>query len=342
MKNIQLLALSLVILSQACKSNNDSPVSPTVEAPAAVKEAILVKYPGATEMKYSVIEDSKIYKADFTNKGSKISVVTNSNSILNTFVSVNTATSDSLKSKLSGSIIQSGKFTNLMRLEAPGQPHRFVADFEMRGKSYKLTTNSAGETDIAARQLIYETPNLVDLPDKIQAFISARSKTNPNYIQQLTLLPQQLKNILLDKPELKFYSSETYSLSDGKKVYQIRVGFYGITVLPLVFDENGNLISVGNFNRLETFDTFETLVDHPTSISQADLTYFNELFKTMSELQGYSLPSPLLNSLATLNVYAGVTSYDFRLIKTGSNLNNCWTLKFDANKKLIYSVRVGD
>ncbi|MCF2446944.1 hypothetical protein L0657_23520 [Dyadobacter sp. CY345] len=341
MKKRILLAMITVVLVQACTATKEAMINPVDQVPVSVVESIKAKYPGASDIKYSVLETDKVYQANFRLDGNELAVVTNTNQILNTTKYLGRTFSDSLRNKMSGLGIESGALSNYRVLEVPGQSVRHVADYSLRGSNYSLTIDATGMIDMASRQVSFETRSVADLPEKIQAFISARSKANYEYISKLPLLQQELKDYLKDKQEFVFTSSTAYLLPDNSKQYQVYVKFYGITDLPLIFDENSNLIWIGSFNRLESLTNFDDLTGGLSNVSQQDLNYFADQFKASSELKDYQLDVRPSSSQAALNVYENHTGYQFHISKPSVNSTESWVLRYDSKRKLIDSYYSG-
>jgi hypothetical protein len=341
MKSINILISGMLFFAQACTSTKNEAVSPAITVPASVLETIKEKYPSASDLKFSMLEDGKVYKADFDIAGKAVSVVANRSQILNTFEESDQKAAASVSSDLNGLDIDNGNLSGLRTLAAPGQSARQEGDYYLRGVRYRLTMHSSGDVNISTRQLSYETRSLEDLPEKIQMYIKERNKPNADYIAKLPLLEKPLKDYLSDKNELTFSSSASYILSDKSKQYQVFVKFYGITDLPLIFDENSNLIWVGSFNRLESLTNFDDLTGGASNISQEELSYFTGQFKAASEFKDYQLDGRPSTAQAAVNRYENQKGYEFHLSKPSTSSDESWVLRYDSNKKLIDSYYAG-
>ncbi|MDQ6480539.1 hypothetical protein [Dyadobacter sp. LHD-138] len=342
MKRLKVLITAIVFLIQACNSGKDHVVEPAEQVPATFIASVKEKYPTATAVKFSVLEENKVYQANFKMSGTAVSVVSNNQEFLTTARVAGESFHDSLQVKLAGLAIAGGVSSNYRIVEIPGQPQRHVTDYLLNGVNYTLSINTNGYVQMATRQLSYETKSLNDLPEAIQKFVNDRNKPNPAYVASLQL-EEQLKPHLLDKNELTYKSGSVFLTTNGTKRYHVMVSYYGMTDLPLLFDEHANLIWVSNFNRVESFTNFDSLTGGLTKISDSDLSHFKNLFNSGAEFQNFALGNPVSNTRASLNVYGGLTSYEFLLIKQQSNgtANESWNLCFDSNKNLISSTYFG-
>lgn len=204
------------------------------------------------------------------------------------------------------------------------------------------STFSEQFTDLISRELIEQTVSIESLPSKVQTFIKERSKTNPDYISKLPLLEERYKKVLAEKSELSFTSASIYSLPDKSKQYEVLVKFYGITDLPIVFDENGNVIWVGSFQRLEGLTNLDNLSDGKNKLSEQDISFFTDQFKVTPEFKDFTIKEATSNSEASINSYADVKSYQFQLSKQTDRETEFWILRYNADKKMIssfYSVK---
>jgi hypothetical protein len=338
-KQIKFFPLLLAIFIQGCSYVRDHVVEPTPEVPAAVQTSIKAKYPAASDMKFSVLEEDKVYKAEFKDSGTQTSVVANNTEILNTARVSGDDFYSSFKAILSGLAIEGGVFSNYRVMESAGNSSLHVTDYLLNGIKYTLTINTYGAVQMSTRELSYETKSLTDLPESIQKFINDRSKPNPTYVASLQL-DDNLKAYIADRKELTYRTGSVYLLNDGKKRYQINVSYYGLTELQLLFDENATLVWVANFNRIESFKNFDTLTGGLTKLSASEIAAFQNIFNATPQYQNFTLGNPVSNPNASLNVYGGLTSYEFQLTKPRVNGNGdeVWNLQYDANKNLIGSI----
>ncbi|GGM82618.1 hypothetical protein GCM10010967_12840 [Dyadobacter beijingensis] len=326
---------------QACVSSNDNSVNPSEEVPVSVVDVIQAKYPSATAMKFSMLEEGKVYQADFDMDGKNVSVIASRTEILNAFEESGQQNITSVNTKLNGLGMEKGNLSGLKTLMAPGQAERQIAQYDLRGTNYRLTLHQSGYVTITTRQLTYETKSLDDLPEKIKAYIQGRNKPNIAYLGQLPLLEKPLKEYLADKNEFTFSSCAVYSLPDKSKQYQVFVKYYGITDLPLIFNENSELIWVGSFNRLESLVNFDDLSGGSSNVSKDDLSYFTSQFKASNELKDYPLDGPISRGQASVNVYDNQKGFEFRLSKPSLDTDESWVLRYDAGRKLIDSYYSG-
>lgn len=341
MKKLTALTIGALFMMQACVSTKDNAVGPSIEVPGSVMETIHARYPSVSAMKFSTLEEGKVYQADFDMGGKNVSVIASRTQILNAFEESDQQGVTSVNSRLSGLGVEHGNLSGLKKLTTPGQAERQVGDYYLRGTSYRLTMHQSGDVTITTRQLSYETKSLEDLPEKIKAYIQQRNKPDAAYIMQLPLLEKTLKDYLADKNEFVFSSCAVYSLQDKSKQYQVLVKYYGITELPLIFDENSDLIWVGSFNRLESLSNFDDLTAGASNVSKDELNTFTAQFKASNELKDYQLDGTLSRGQAALNVYEKQKGYEFRLSKPSPVTDESWILRYDGNKKLIDSYYSG-
>lgn len=205
----------------------------------------------------------------------------------------------------------------------------------------EITVDYLGGIDLAPRVLASKTESLTDLPESIQSFIKERSKPNADYISKLPLLEKRFKDFLSGKNELTFSSASTYTLADKSKQYEVMAKFFGITDLPLVFDEKGNLVWVGSFQRLESLVNLDDLSSGSSKISQEDLAYFTNEFKSTAEFKDFVIKDSTSGSDASLNTYANIKCYEFQISKQTDKGSEIWILRYDGSKKLISSYNSG-
>lgn len=334
----------IVFFIQACNSGKDHIVEPSQQVPAFVMASIKEKYPTASDIKFSVLEEKKVYKANFRVNDREISVVSNNQKVLNTSTEAGEDFQDSLQVKLKGLAIAGGISSNYRIVEIPEQPKRYVTDYLLNGVNYTLSIDEAGYVLMNTSQPSYETKSLDDLPEKIRQFVSERNRPNPEYITNLpAIVGEDVKQYFLPKNELAYKKAAVYILPNGAKRYHVFMEYYGIDWhwAPLIFDENANLIWVPGYNQLEVFKSFLTMGIGPSTLSDDDMTYFKALFKAAQELNNFIFEKKLpngdgyvFNTDASLNVYHGITNYQFQLYKLDSS-REFWDLKYDKNKNMI-------
>lgn len=341
MKGINTLILGALLIVEACVSTKDNAVNPIIEVPATVTESVKEKYPAASNIRFSMLEEGKVYRADFAVDGKTVLLAVSRTQILNSLEESDQQGIVSVSSGLKGLDIDKGRLSGLKTLTAPGQPIRHVGDYNLGGVNYRLTMHHSGDLTITTRQLSYETRSLEDLPEKIKAYIVERNRPNPGYITKLPLLEKPLKDYLTDRSELAFSSCAVYTMPDKSRQYQVLVKFYGITDLPLIFDENSNLVWVGSFNRLESLTNFDDLTGGSSNVSKDEMSYFENQFKASNEFKDYQLEGPVSRGRASLNLYENQKGYEFRLSKPSISSDESWVLRYDGNKKLIDSYYSG-
>jgi hypothetical protein len=183
-----------------------------------------------------------------------------------------------------------------------------------------------------------------DLPERVQTFIKDRSRINVDYVSKLPNLQKQLKEYLSDKNELTFSSCSLYTSATRAIHYEVYVSYFGITNLPLIFDEKGSLIWVGSFNRIENLVNFEDMSGGASKISKEELSAFNSEFRSSGQYKDFTInEAAVSNAQASVNTYAGVKSYEFNLVRADTKeiSSETLTLRYDANKKLIASFYLG-
>lgn len=238
---------------------------------------------------------------------------------------------DSIQAKLVGLAIAGGVSSNPRFVEIPGRPSRIVADYLLNGVKYTLTMEKTGFIKLSTSTLLYQIKSLDDLPAGIQKFINSRNKPNPSNLTSLTSLDEKLKQNLEKKNELIFEGCSVFQLPNGSKRYRVYVNYYGLTTLPLIFDEQANLVWVANFNRLESLKNLEDLTGGRSKVLDSELNQFKSAFSAATELKSFKLADFLTDSDASKNVYGGVTGYEFNLV----NSSESWHLAYSNNKELV-------
>jgi hypothetical protein len=341
MRSLNILFSSMILLGQTHISPKDNTASYSIEVPSSVVKLVKDKYPSLSDLRFSILEQGKVYKADFEVAGKSVAVVANKTQILNLFEESGSARVSAVSTELSRLDIGHGDLLNLKTLTTPGLADRQVADYFVGGAHYNLSVDGSGDVEVSARQIAYLTNSLEDLPDKIQTYIAQRNKPNADYVSKLPLLEKHLKDLLSEQNELVFSSCITYMLPDKSKQYEVLVNFYGISDLPLVFDDRGNLLWVGSFNRLESLANFDDMSGGTSNVSEEDLQYFGNQFKSINQFKGYNLEGPISRSKAELNAYENEKGYQFRISKPLDSSDESWVLRYDKNKKLIDSYYSG-
>lgn len=317
MKLFQLLFITVIAVAlQSCSLKRDITVQPSETIPESVMTAIKEKYPSAQGIVISILESGKIYRTEFKVGKISMSVIIGKDGILNSARLTAVNLNDSIQHVLSGMAIAGGISSNYRFVETGNRPIYLVADYLLNGVLYSLTMEGTAYVRLSQKSFAYETKSLNDLPEGIQKFIKDRNKANPVYIKSLPLLEEKLKHLLLEKNELAYESSAVYQLPDGTKLYYLYVDYFGITVLPLIFDHRNNLIWVGNFSILERVKNLnENMGALPSGISDTDLDKYKSQFDQAPQIKNFTLGKPVTSSIATLNENAGVTNYEFNLFK---------------------------
>jgi hypothetical protein len=238
---------------------------------------------------------------------------------------------DSIQAKLTGLAIAGGVPSNPRFIETPGRPSRLQADYLLNGVKYTLTMEKTGFIKLSTSTFLYQIKSLGDLPAGIQKFIKDKNKPNLSDLLSMKSLDEKLKENLQRKNELIFENCSVFQLHSGAKHYRIYVNYYGLTTLPLIFDEQGNLVWVANFNRLESLKNLEDLTGGPTKIVDNDLNQFKSVFNAATELKSFKLAGSLRDSDASKNVYGGVTGYEFNLVSSSES----WHLAYSNSKTLV-------
>ena len=312
------LTLLITVLIWVWNSKSDLVAAPKDKDPT---ETVIIK---------SVPGKSKVYNSDFKVRHIPISVIAGNDGILSTERLAVENLNDSIQAKLTGLAIAGGESSNPRYIEIPGQPSRVVADYLLNGVKYTLTMEKTGFIKLSTSTLLYQLKSLDDLPAGIQKFISAKNRPNSSDLLSLKDLDEKLKETLQRKNELIFEACSVFQLPNGAKHYRVYVNYYGLTTLPLIFDEKGSLVWVANFNRLESLKNLEDLTGGPAKIVDSDLNQFKSVFSAATELKSFKLASSL-NSDASKNVYGGVTGYEFNLV----NSSESWHLAYSNSKELV-------
>jgi hypothetical protein len=345
MKSFMLLFITVFAVAlQACSLKRDITVPPSETIPESVMETIKEKYPAAQGIVISILESGKIYRSEFKVGKISMSVVISKDGILNSARLTAENLNDSIQRVLSGMAIAGGISSNYRFVETGNRPTYLVADYLLNGVKYSLTMERTAYVRLSAKSFAYETKSISDLPEGIQKFIKDRNKPNPVYIKSLPLLEEKLKPLLLEKNELAYESSAVFQLPDGTKQYYVYVNYFGLTLLPLIFDQRDNLTWVGNFSMLERVKNFdENMGAAPSGISDTDLAQFKSQFEQAPQFKNFTLSNPVTSSIATLNAYAGVTNYEFNLFKLRNDGpgGEYWHLTYDGSKTMLDSYYSG-
>jgi hypothetical protein len=343
MKNLKVLIVLITILIQACNPEEGNQVEPLDRVPADVMTSIKEKFPAATDLKFSVLENNKVFRSEFKLKGASMAVVVNKEDILNSARLSTENFPDSLKRMLIGLAIEGGDFSNYRLVETADGITHHVADYRLNNISYTLSIQPGGHIYLTTSPQAYETKSLSDLPDGIQNFINDRNKPNPGYITGITQMEGDVKNYFLPRKELAYKKASVFLLPDGTKRYHVYTEFYGIdwSWAPLIFDENARLLWVPGFDQLEIFK-FLTMGLGPCILPDQDKSYFRNLFETTPELNGFTFErinpttgsTTVSNQNASLNAFAGYGGYNFALSKINDS-RQFWELKYDTGKKMV-------
>ncbi|MCE7043821.1 hypothetical protein [Dyadobacter sp. CY312] len=213
-----------------------------------------------------------------------------------------------------------------------------------KGAVIQTNTGFDNQTTVTPGPFVSEDVKFTDLPERIQTFIKDRSRRNVDYLSKLPNLEKQLKEALSDKNELTFTSCSVYTSASRAVQYEVLVSYFGITNLPLIFDENGNLIWVGSFNRIESLVNFEDMSGGASKLSKEELSFFNSEFKASGQYRDFTVSEEAVsNAQASVNTYAGVKSYEFNLVKpdTKEGVGETLTLRYDGGKKLVAGFYLG-
>lgn len=303
-------------------------LSEKMPRPAAM---VVEDYPSAKEVMIPVPEKSTVPRSSFKSIHLPISVIVNNEDIHSTGRLSEEILSDSIQGKLKGLSIAGGTSSNHRYIAIKDQPSRLVADYLLNGVKYILSMENTGFVQLSTSTLISKTKLISDLPANVQKFLNERSKLNLSNVLNLVSLDAKSKQILQKKNELSFETCSVLQLTNGTKQYRVYVDYYGLTTLPLIFDEKGKLLWTANFNRLESLTTLDDLTGGASKLIDNELNHFKTLFTKTAEFANFKLADSPLNSDASKNIYGGITGYEFNL----ANKTESWHLAYSNDKILI-------
>lgn len=335
-KRFLVFSLLFIAIIQGCSFQDHVLPEPDI-LPDAVKRIIDERYPEHSELAPGILEKGKIFVIKFSQDGRAYTLISNRSEILEAQYDAGDLP-DSLKALANGTVVQGGTFSHARIADELFQPNPvipqfYLVDYQLNGVTYTVRISGTFSMLMDHMDHYYRTNHAEDLPDKIQQFLHERNKPNPAAIAALPLLNAEGKSYMSQKDELQFSYATGWVLHGGKKYYEVNVMYYGMTSLPLLFDENGDLVWSSSFNFLERWENLTA----PTSFAS------NLLPAQIEELKGKFMPQNLIKDFTPLklldcwqNRYAGVDSYtaSFEHFIPG-NRREAWILRYDAGKNVI-------
>ncbi|MCF0072840.1 hypothetical protein LZD49_20335 [Dyadobacter sp. CY261] len=331
------IALLLVAFIQGC-SLQDHVIPEPGMLPDAIKNTIDERYPGHTELDPSVLEKDKVYLIRFSQHGVPFTLISNRSDILEAQRKVNGDLSDSLKALFDGTSVQGGTFFNVRVADdlfqsAPAFPQYNFADYQLNGVTYTAKIVGKYPQLMDHIEHVYQTRHIDDLPDKIKQFVSDRNTPNPAAIAALPLLNDTDKGHLSSKNELQFVQATVTILHGGKRYYEVAVTYYGMTQLPLLFDENGDLVWTSSFNFLERWENLTAPTSFDTNLSSGDIDDLKSRFSPSDLITGFDAKQQFDS---WKNRFANVDSYSLVLEHTlPDTRKESWTLRYGAAKNVL-------
>ena len=305
-----------------------------------IKTQVTQRFGGPGNFSVGEITPGKLYVANFDSFDGQMTVVSNLSEILFASEPTNKGLPASLIKKVEGSAIEGGFFHNIARDSTFLSPFSIRAEYLLGGKVYSLVQDQTGsEFTYLSHQyeMTYVLDQLTYLPQKVQDFITARSVPNPTEVEGLSL-SQVYKNAIIGNKELRFVSAQVFHLPGQKIQYVTSVSYYGITTLQIIFNENGDVVWVGSFDKLKKFINTIDAADNPhlaySNFTAGESDYFNNYFAShpMQLYKDFYLDNDLANWRSD---YSGVVSYEVHL--KHKTTGERWSFKFDENKNIITS-----
>ncbi|MCF2494767.1 hypothetical protein [Dyadobacter chenhuakuii] len=324
----------LVVLISRCSREK---IEPHLDVPGSARHMIYQKYPAAEISKMKVLEPGKVYQLSFRYKGANYQSVVNNAGILNTARQADEGIPEALLAKLETLAIRGGRISNHRVVEsyyAGGPDKEDVYDYHLNGKDYVLTGGAYGVILRPYQQTSYVTKSIDDLPEKIRQFINSRHKPNHAFVNSLTNLNEPSRDYIMENNELTFMECVVSIFPDGSKIYSVTVNFLGVTGLSgMRFDEDGNLISIPQFNRIRQFNTDFTTLSWISNLKTSEIKYFRDLFAAQSHLFGFNLDSQQNFGKSFKSEFENFKCYEFELYNSNRER---WSMHYNEQKALVY------
>jgi hypothetical protein len=326
----------LTVLISRCSHEKNAP---DMNVPSSARDIVYQKYPSAEISKMRVLEHGKVYQLNFRFKGTNYQSIVNNSSILSTARQADDQIPAKLLSKLDTLAIRGGKISNHRVVESIYDGNQFlddIFDYELNGHKYVLTFEPYDPDLIITlrpyQQASYSTRSIEDLPEKIQQYINARHRPNPGFVNSLTNLSEQSKQHIINNNELTFAECRVNVLPDGAKTHEVSVNYLGVTNLTMLFDDDGDLLIIPQFNRIRQFDPSFTTVSWQSNLTTAEIKYFRDLFAGQSQLFGFDLDGQQNFTQSFRSELENFRSYQFELY---NYKNERWSLHYNQQKELV-------
>lgn len=334
------LLFAIVLLAiHGCKSpeNHGTTPRPSLELPQSVQDLIYKSYPSATNLKgLSEVEQGRVYELSFENNNAGYNAIVGTSSILRVAATVGEAVPDSLVAQVGRLAIRGGKLSNYRKIVYFDDRVAYGADYELNGVKYTVLF-LYGNVTLYNFESQYESKNIQDLPVSIQQYIAARNKPNPEFVNSLTNLNEVSRQYIIKNNELTFRRCMVQLLPDGSKQYYVWVSFLGTTDLPVLFNEKGEILWTGSFNRIRQFE--QDFNGSPAlwlpNLTSKEITYFRDVLAGSSEFLGFNLDNFMNFSRSYRNEYQNNVGYELDLY---NDKNERWSLCYNRDKKLVYSI----
>jgi hypothetical protein len=324
----------LVVLISRCSREK---VAPDMNVPTAARDIVHQKYPSAEISKMKVLEHGKVYQLNFRFKGKNYESVVSNSKLLSTAREADEQIPEQLLARLDTLTIRGGKISNYRivesyHMETPVTEQ--IADYQLNGQNYVLVSDEFRITLRRYEQASYRTKSIEDLPEKIQQYINARHRPNPDFVNSLTNLNEPSRQHIINNNELTFIDCRVILLTDGSKHYEVTINFLGVTGLVMLFDNAGDLIWVPQFNRIRKFEQDFTGGEYMwvSNLTSGEISYFRDIFAGQSQLFGFNLDSQQNFNSSFRNEYEDFRSYQFDLFNYKGER---WILHYNAENALI-------
>ncbi len=333
-----LLFVTALLAIQGCKSpeHSETTPEPSLELPESVKGLVYASYPSATRLRgVAEVEKDRVYELTFEHNNAVCEAIVSKSNVLRVSTITGEAVPDSLVAKIAGLAIKGGELSNYRRTAYYDGFVTYAADYELNGVKYIMRfLNEAIYLD--TYESSFYTRDSLDVPSGIRRYIAARNKPNPAFVNTLTNLNEASRQHIINNNELSFTGCSVRIMQDGRKQYYITVNYLGATGLPIVFDENAQIIWVGAFNRIRQFelDFNGTPALWDPNLTRQEIAYFQDLMAGSSHFFGFGLDNFLNFRRSFRNEYEENLAYTFELYN--SNYEH-WYLSYGADKKLLYA-----
>ena len=322
----------LVVLTSRCSREK---VAPDMDVPSSAREIVHQKYPSAEISKMLVLEHGKVYQLNFRFKGTNYQSVVNNSSILSTSRQADEQIPQALLTQLDTLAIRGGQISNHRIVESyygENPVREDIYDYELNGHKYVLTFDYYRVSLRPYQQSSYRTKSVEDLPEKIQQYISSRHKPNPDFINSLTNLNEESKQYIIRNNELTFNECRVNILPDGTKNHELSINYLGVTSLTMLFDDDGDLLIIPQFNRIRQFNNDFNTMSWLSNLTTVEIKYFRDLFAGQSQLFGFNLDGQQNFNQSFRSEFENFRSYQFELY---NYKRERWSLHYNEQKALV-------